>query len=390
MAAIHIHRCVGIKATGEGCNKRPSVGQTRCGTHLRSVFLHGPNATAVTELRYTHKRLLKELDERWAEMIDAEPNDILRQDMIRDFRHQLQLQKIQQQHAIELLERTQRDEVLRTGVDPDAEANARRAHAILIRHEQQEEFLAIRAQARLDEMNAEQQIRLRIAGVVQRAIAPVGELGRFAADNQNVHTTQSVVLTKEMVSRLLKIPVPDGYRWNTSECSKTPGEIIMTCKLSMKAAWQMTAKYCQDEDIYELGKGIYGKVLDSVWQYILNSSDKEDLFRCVKQEMEDNIGMCAQGNLSRLCNILAGYMEGIGSQESVSEILGRTLPKLMEIDDLSERLARALEILKANNVPIVDWKQWIEPLTSDQDNEMDIRYLRNAQDDIIGLVAGLL
>ncbi len=127
----------------------------------------------------------------------------------------------------------------------------------------------------------------------------------------------------------------------------------------------MSAKYCQDEDIYEMGKGIYGKVLDGVWQYVSNSPDKADLCRILRQEMEDNIGMCAQGNLTRLCNILSGYMEGIGVQESPAEILGRKLPLLMEIADQQARLRAAFNLLVETGIPSDQWLAWIEPLVEE-------------------------
>lgn len=367
------HTCVGIKADGHRCDKRASVGQTRCRTHGNTVTRNGPNTTAVNELRYTHKRELLELQEEWNKRIEAETHEDGRRDRLNDFNHAYQLKKVEQKHAVELLERAHRDEVRRTGVDPDREAYLRRQREIVQRQ--------LDHQRRMEEMMIMRE-QLRIQQEAAR-----GELARFAADSQNVHTTQTVRITKQIVERLLSIPVPTEYKWNASECSKTPGDIIMSCKLSSKAAWQMTAKYCQNETIYELGEGIYGKVLDGVWQYILSSPDKADLCRCLKQEMEDNIGMCAQGNLSRLCNILAGYMEGIGSQESLVEILGREFSKLMEIEDLQTRLAGALRVLKENHVPINDWKPWVVPLTSDQDLEMDIGYIRNENDEVIGLLA---
>lgn len=367
------HTCVAIKSDGHKCDKRSLVGQTRCRTHANMVTRSGPNTIAVNELKSVHKRELHELWIEWNTRIDAAENDVTRDDLLRDYEHAHQLKKVEQRHAVELLERAQRDEVRRTGVDPDREANIRRQHEAI---ERQNEH-----QRRIEhQLIMREQMRIQLE--VNR-----GELARFAADNQNVHTAQAVNITKQIVERLLKVQVPNDYKWNASECSKTPGDIIMTCKLTPKATWQMTAKYCQSETIYDLGEGIYGKVLDGVWQYILNSPDKVDLCRCLKQEMEDNIGMCAQGNLSRLCNILAGYMEGIGSQESLVEILGREFSRLMEIEDLQTRLAESLTILKTNNVPINDWKKWIEPLTSDQDLEMDIGFIRNHNDEVIGLLA---
>jgi len=187
----------------------------------------------------------------------------------------------------------------------------------------------------------------------------VGELRAFAGDRQNVHTAHAVKQTMDIVECILKIPVPPEYRWNMNECSKTPGEIILECKVGPTATWQMMAKYCQADNVYEMGKGIYGRVLDCVWQYIKGSEHKEDLCKILKTEMQDNIGMCAQGNLSRLANILSGYMEGVGPQESVAEILGRLLPPLMEIEDEGERLDKAKKIMDDYHVPVDDRAEWL-------------------------------
>jgi hypothetical protein len=365
--------CKGIKADGHKCDKRALVGQERCRTHANVVVRIGPNNTAVKELKYVHSRELQELAAEWNTRIEAEPDEVKRRDLLHDYQHATQIKKADQRHAVELLERFHRDEVRRTGVDPDREAVIRRNQELLRRQEEHQR----RIEARMVLME-----QMRIQQEVNR-----GELARFAADNQNVHTTQTVNITKQIVERILKIPVPNDYKWDARQCSKTPGDIIMSCKLSSKAAWQMTAKYCQDESIYGMEEGIYGKTLDGVWQYILNSTDKEDLCRCVKQEMEDNIGMCAQGNLSRLCNILAGYLEGVGSQECLADILGREFSKLMEIENLQERLTKALSILKENNVPILDWEKWLDPLTYDQDVEMKVGFIRNSNDEITGFLA---
>jgi hypothetical protein len=120
--------------------------------------------------------------------------------------------------------------------------------------------------------------------------------------------------------------------------------------------------YCSDATIYDLEPGIFGKVVDGVWQFISKSPDKADLKKILTAELRDNIGMCAQGNLSRICNVLQGYMDGIGQKESVSEILGREFPKLMEIENQVEREARGAAILRENNVPENQWENWLEPL----------------------------
>lgn len=348
--------CVGIKACGLRCDKKALAGGNRCRVHAKTVFNNGPNKTEIMEQGYLHKREIRSLVNTFELRIDAAATDEEREDIEDDLKHHLKITRANHTRVIDLLYRKHRNEINRTGVDPDEEANRRhreRREAQRVAEEQRVLLLRqILVQEQLDEDNNNVPVERR-------------EMGLFAQDRQNVHTTRVVELTKEIVNRILKIPVPEEYRWNNNECSKTAGEIITMCKLTPKAAWQMTSKYCQDESIYDLGNGIYGKVLDGVWQYILNSEHKVELCKALKQEMEDNIGMCAQGNLSRLCNILAGYMEGVGPQESLAEILGRELAKIVNIPDMGDRVNAAIGIFKQNHVPDNEWEAWLDPLMDD-------------------------
>jgi len=171
------------------------------------------------------------------------------------------------------------------------------------------------------------------------------------------------------VRKILEIQIPAEFE---TETLRTPGEIILACGLSKKAAWQMMAKYCSEESIYEM-EGIYPKVLNAVWQFILHSEDKKDLIKILKSEMEDNIGMCAQGNLSRLCNILNGYIDGIQlDTESLNEKIGKRIAPLMEIESIIERVERATQIMRELNVPQNDWAVWIDPLMETDDEDIVI------------------
>lgn len=205
-------------------------------------------------------------------------------------------------------------------------------------------------------------------GALAMALPPLREqqLARLANDNQNVHTTLIVDQTKKNVAEILKISVPEEYRWNTTKLSQTYIQIIVLCQPSPKSVWQFSSMYCSDATIYDMEPGIFGKVVDGVWQYIRNAPDehKLDLRKILRTELRDNIGMCAQGNLSRICNVLQGYMEGIGQKEPVSTILGREFPKLMEIENVVEREARGAAILRENQVPEAEWESWLDPLRS--------------------------
>jgi len=184
----------------------------------------------------------------------------------------------------------------------------------------------------------------------------------FHLDNQNVHRAETVSFVKDSVSKIMTIKIDDpDFVWNAVRVSKTPAEIIIQCSLTPAAAVLLIQKYAAIDTIYDMVSGIYGKVLDGVLQFIKTSEDSVNLYKILKIELEDNVEMCAQGNLSRLCNVLGGYLEGI-SATSVAEILGDLLPPLASIASLDSRYIAAVEILRTYNVPEDKWNDWLDPL----------------------------
>lgn len=187
-------------------------------------------------------------------------------------------------------------------------------------------------------------------------------LADFAADAQNIHTVEAVNHTKEMIELIRKIPVPEEYQWNMGKISKTMTDILSQCDLTPASVWQMTAKYCSDDTIYDLENGIYGKVLDSVWQYIIKSEHKDDLIKILKTELADNIGMCAQGNLSRLCNVLTGYLDGLSPEVDRHAQFCDRMAKISEMDDMIEQYILAFRLFDKYGTSKEDIVHWLDAL----------------------------
>ena len=376
------HRCVAIKSCdGVRCSKRGTI-NGRCGTHNTIVEREGPNHVELDELSYRIKNRMKTLRKQNSDEIHAlgpQPWVNARPEYTRLLTLHNERERLLNVEAMEernTIVTRQRADIARTGINPDAVQDARREQQ---RRERFAEAAAREAEwrARVDQrrqanINNDRLHHIHAAaqhGAAARVVAPVGGLAGFANDRQNVHTTVAVKQTMDVVKEILKIEVPIEYRWNMRNVSKTMSEIISECELSPASAWQMVSKYCSDETIYDLQPGIYGKVLDCVWQYIKNSSDKDDLKKILKSEMRDNIGMCAQGNLSRLTNILAGYVDAVVVQESMADKLGRMLPPLMEIEEIPERLIAAVRIFVELELPEDQWGVWGQGLLSDQEDD---------------------
>ena len=354
--------CNAIKANGDVCDKNVRE-QGKCGCHYNAIINFGPNTVARRELKYTQKKELRVLEDLVQRELSFPVDDGTRARLALLVERRDVMTARHRREATILHDEQQRL-VRETGVNPDAAAEARQRFAAEQRRRNQLREAVWINQAANNWIN--QAGRLGAAVRIQ----PVqGELARFVGDAQNVHTTVAVNQTKEIVSRIRQVPVPTEYRWDPVNSSKTPFEIGLECKLSQRASWQMISQYAQDTSIYDIEEGIYGKVLDSVWQFVKNSPEKEDLCKIIKSEMEDNVGMCAQGNLSRICNILAGYMDGVGSQESLSERLGNIFSRLSEIENPHERFGLAYDELKKNNVPENRWSIWTSALVADEGDE---------------------
>lgn len=370
---IKMAQCSAYKANGHQCEVR-ATRDGLCGIHNRSKTTQGPHNFEKMQLKCVHAKQLREVRERiiTPDITIEHPN--YNRLVNRVHVAQRELMEIQRDE-IRVMEHRHYEEVMRTGVNPDREANERRRVAREARQAlMREEFNRRNAERLQEAHNRLNEIENRIAGAVQQGIdaarrvpapapAPIRrELRDFAADGQNVHRTETVRQVRDIIAKIRTVPVPEEYRWKRGFVSPTVGEIMAACNLTAHAGAQLFNKYVHSESIYNIEEGIYGKVLDHVWQFIKTHPDKADLCKIMKQELEDNIGMCAQGNLSRICNVLAGYMDGIGSQESLAEKLGRLFPPLMDIDDDDERRRRGEQILTENAVPREQWDNWLMAL----------------------------
>ena len=190
-------------------------------------------------------------------------------------------------------------------------------------------------------------------------------LADIANDNQGIHTSEVLKKFKEMVELIRKIDVPEEYRWNMTKMSKTMVEIISECDLTPQAAWQFSSKYCAADTIYDMEEGIFGKLMDAVWQHVKILDDPDSLKRIVKEELELNIGTCAQGNLTRVANILVGILDGLDpEEESRLTKIGRAINDVRRT--LTVAMSRA-EIVLATMKALVpfgmtaaEMKPWID------------------------------
>lgn len=333
--------CIAVRHYKAGPCPHKVFKDERCKLHYNGLMLTGPKHVLESEM------IRRQINER-SILLSSNKDDPT-------FTENIEVLEVR--HKYERIRMVDRLTVM-----PDTAADVVHRRKVNRRIERRDELWALRNERRWDPRQD--------LGPAQEHEEPQDDLIRFAADRQNIHREVTVnEVVKKTIEKVILSPVPAEYRWNMETIAKTPGEIIAECKISIAAGKLLMEKYTSDETIYEMVPGIYGKTLDSVWQYIKSSSDKEVLIKTLKIELEDNIGMCAQGNLTRLCNVLQGYLDDM-PKPSVAEILGDLLPPLMAIKDRKVRRETALQIMRTHNVPDEEQDAWLEGLyDEDADDE---------------------
>jgi len=180
-------------------------------------------------------------------------------------------------------------------------------------------------------------------------------LEEFIKDKENVHTKEVVDPIMTLSKRLIK------YSTKISPEQDTFKEIICECKLSGDARKQMCLLYYSNERIYNLKAPTYKLILDGLWGFVLSQKIeiKKDIKERLTQELEDNVGTCPAGNISRLVNVLTGFIE---SKTKYEESIQDLMAKISKIENPEKRIEEAKTVLKNKKIPEQDWKIWLDAL----------------------------
>lgn len=206
------------------------------------------------------------------------------------------------------------------------------------------------------------------AGAVPRP--PAGTLAAFVADGQNVHTGVVSNQTHEGVKKLLAVPVKSGQSERTAKFAETLVDLAVQLNWSTKQAstriltdhkhWYAT-RTCRGTDDW-----LYKRVFDGLALTICRKSDmslRDELLKRLFEEMKDSVGMCCDGHITRLVNVLAGFDDAFAPELTRAEKTQNLFASLSAKEcSLLEKVAEGLRGLRAFGVPEEEWEPWIDAL----------------------------
>ena len=172
----------------------------------------------------------------------------------------------------------------------------------------------------------------------------------FAFDTQSVHRSSVQTAMEASLGKLRAIPVPNDMD-AVAEFFALETDLIH--HLLMDDYESLVIPLTS-------GPVIYSDVFDHLWAYIRGHEHKEELVKRLGEEIRDGTGMCANGKLARLLNVVEGYMEGVSTTSSKELFQNRmAVIAKMEKSAQSEAIAKAFQEFE---IPEGERGAWLEAL----------------------------
>lgn len=183
---------------------------------------------------------------------------------------------------------------------------------------------------------------------------PRSELEAFTRDSQNVHTSHVNNQTSSTLEKLLEIEADEQYEDFENEVGRTPDTLPVLADIQ---TWY-SKRTCRHRNDH-----LYQRLFDGLWVTIKNSPHKKELTQRLLEEAEDSLGMCCEGHISRLCNVLVGFDETVQPEISIGELLQQKMAAISGLEiGVEHKVGEAWKVFEELKIPMNDREVWIEAL----------------------------
>ena len=196
----------------------------------------------------------------------------------------------------------------------------------------------------------------RQARVVPTAGAKT-DLARLALDNQNVHTKEVNRLMSDGMELLLKTPVPKAPRTFADLADTWADKPLAVRRMVLLDMWKWYSKStCVTENDW-----LYQRMLDGLWVRIREHKERAQLTQRLWEEASESVDTCCQGHLSRLTNVLVGFLEEVKPDVPVGQLLQEKMAAIAGKDiSVEEKVEQARAVLEELKVPAEEHGAWLE------------------------------
>lgn len=183
------------------------------------------------------------------------------------------------------------------------------------------------------------------------------DLVAFFGDSQNVHTQPARESTEKALSILMKWPAFTGSVGDSVEThlTKTTKDIGFTLEQRTAIVDELAGDGLR---ITAFGHA-YSEVFLRVWHKVL-TVDTVDILRRLTEELNDGMGMCNQGKMTRLVNALRGFDDELDEISSLTqgELLQMAMATISKMP-IEEREAAAKKAFIDIGIGKAEQEDWL-------------------------------
>jgi hypothetical protein len=211
-------------------------------------------------------------------------------------------------------------------------------------------------------------LRLRAAPAAAAPVVP--ELGRLARDNQNVHTDVVNRATEDGIARLCAVPLPPEQDTLRTVIHSFSGHPDVSYE-RVATVWNDVVHWWNTErcrvPAHSPPDTLYRRTLQGLVAHIGRVESAEtrgELHRRLFQEAEESVGMCCDGHLSRLINVLVGFDDAFAPPVSQGELIQNRIAAIAAHGEASaeERIRLANAFFDEIAYPVADRAAWLDVL----------------------------
>ena len=192
---------------------------------------------------------------------------------------------------------------------------------------------------------------------------PPQELARMARDPQNVHTRVVTDQTNEATKKLLAVKVPETQQTEKTLTLVWLGGLGVPYHTYLQVATDIN-RWFNTKDCRVTGDNLYRRMLRGLVALIGSEKDderKSEMYRRAWQECHESVGMCCEGHLSRLCNVLVGFDEAFQPPVPFGEILQSKMAAIAGLDvSEEEKRKQANAFFDEHKTPVEERAAWLD------------------------------
>ena len=192
---------------------------------------------------------------------------------------------------------------------------------------------------------------------------PVAGLAALARDNQNVHTAAVSQQTNAATDKLLAVKVPETQQTEKAMAIVWLGTLGVSYSTFLRVANDIN-RWFNTKDCRVVNDNLYRKLLRGLVAMLGSEKDDErktEMFRRLWEECCEATGMCCEGHISRLCNVLVGFDEAFQPPVPFGEILQSKMAAIAGLDVSDEEKRRqANAFFDEHKTPAEERVAWLE------------------------------